>query len=95
MQKWTKIVTCYLSTTNGKKHGEQQTKKNTKENKTVYCSSRMRNGFRVLGDQITFIPSIVSKAKTIPFYQVSKSKSFSNQKNNAVLVLPSLKKQKR
>ena len=58
-------------------------------------SLRMRNGFRVLGDQITFIPFIVFKAKTVSFYQVSKSKKFSNKKNGVVLVLPSLKKQKR
>ena len=96
MQKWTETITCYHSTANGGKHDEQWTEKIQRRTKlwTMDHSLRMRNGFRdfrVLGDQITFIPSIVSKAKTIQFYQASKSKKFSNQKNGAVLILPSLK----
>ena len=68
-------------------------RKNTKENRTKDHSSRMRNGFRdfrILGDRITFIPSIVSKAKTMMFYQASKSKkTFQKKKNGAVFVLSS------
>ena len=74
-------------------------KKNTKENRTTDHSSRMRNGFRdfrVLGDRITFIPSIVSKAKTMMFYQASKSKKiFKKKKKWCRICIIKLKKQKR
>ena len=73
-------------------------RKNTKENRTKDHSSRMRNGFRdfrILGDRITFIPSIVSKAKTMMFYQASKSKKiFKKKKKWCRICIIKLKKQK-
>ena len=63
-------------------------RKNTKENRTKDHSSRMRNGFRdfrILGDRITFIPSIVSKAKTMMFYQASKSKKIFKKKKKKMV----------
>ena len=73
-------------------------RKNTKENRTKDHSSRMRNGFRdfrILGDRITFIPSIVSKAKNDPILPSFQIEKVFKSKKQCRINITKFKKQKR